>query len=133
MSSHDTHDLQKSVRRYLFGFYALIAGTVITVGAYYVHIPSVALTIAVAMFIASVKAFLVAGYLIKSHPFIQGLDFQLVDNFIFGFVRIYLCTVYRDKGAGIFRISGPSDGKSQGWDGLINSISAADAFSACSN
>ena len=62
MSSHDAHDLQKSVRRYLFVFYALIAGTAITVGAYYIHLPSVAITVAVALFIASVKAFLVAGY-----------------------------------------------------------------------
>mgnify|MGYP001614652306 CR=1 FL=1 len=61
MSSHDTHDLQKSVRRYLFVFYALIAGTVITVGAYYVHIPSVALTIAVAMFIVGALLITVSG------------------------------------------------------------------------
>ncbi len=65
MSSHDAHDaheIKKSVRRYLMVFYALIAGTVLTVSAYYIHIPSVAITIAVAMAIASVKAFLVAGY-----------------------------------------------------------------------
>lgn len=76
MSSHDTHDLQKSVRRYLFVFYALIAGTAITVSAYYIHIPSVAITIAVALFIASVKAFLVAGYfmhLITEKKMIYGI------------------------------------------------------------
>ena len=43
-------------------FLALIVGTIITVGAYFVHIESMALTIALALFIASVKAFLVAGY-----------------------------------------------------------------------
>lgn len=43
-------------------FFGLLLGTVITVGAYYIHLPSIALTVAVALFIAIVKAFLVAGY-----------------------------------------------------------------------
>ena len=62
MSEHSAHDVQKSVRKYVFVFLALLLGTVITVGMYYVHIPSVPATIAVALFIASIKAFLVAGY-----------------------------------------------------------------------
>lgn len=62
MSDHSAHDVQKSVRKYVLVFLALLVGTVITVGMYYVHIPSVPITIAVALFIASVKAFLVAGY-----------------------------------------------------------------------
>lgn len=76
MSGHDAHDIKKSVRRYLFVFYALIVGTAITVGAYYIHIPSVAVTVAVALFIASVKAFLVAGYfmhLISEKKMIYGI------------------------------------------------------------
>jgi cytochrome c oxidase subunit IV len=62
MSGHSHHDIQASIRRYLFVFGALIVGTIVTVGAYYIHIPSVAMTVALAMLIASVKAFLVAGY-----------------------------------------------------------------------
>ncbi len=62
MSDHSAHDIQKSVRKYVLVFLALLVGTVITVGMYYVHIPSVPITIGVALFIASVKAFLVAGY-----------------------------------------------------------------------
>src|SRR5260370_41977001 len=54
---HDTHDFQKSVKRYLFVFYALIVGTVVTVMASRLHINSVALTVAVALFIACVKGF----------------------------------------------------------------------------
>ena len=57
-------------------FGALLVGTVITVAAYYVHLPTVALTIAVALFIASVKAFLVAGYfmhLISEKKMIYGI------------------------------------------------------------
>jgi caa(3)-type oxidase subunit IV len=59
---HDAHDFQKHVKRYLFVFYALIVGTVITVWASTFHIDSVALTVAIALFIACIKGFLVAGY-----------------------------------------------------------------------
>ena len=62
MSDHNAHNIQDEVRRYLIIFGCLLAGTIATVGAYYLHLPSVALTIAVALFIASIKAFLVAGY-----------------------------------------------------------------------
>lgn len=62
MNDHDAHHVHAEVRRYKLVFTGLLIGTVITVGAYYVHLSSVALTIAVALFIAIVKAFLVAGY-----------------------------------------------------------------------
>src|SRR5580704_7892511 len=58
--SHD--DIQHHVKRYLFVFYALIVGTIVTVAASWAHIDSVALTVAIALFIACVKGFLVAGY-----------------------------------------------------------------------
>src|SRR5262245_31791748 len=60
--SHDAHDVRKDVKKYLFVFAALLVGTILTVGMYYVHIPSVATTIAVALFIATIKAALVAGF-----------------------------------------------------------------------
>jgi cytochrome c oxidase subunit IV len=62
MRDHSPHDIKKEVRKYLLVFYALLIGTVVTVGAYYVHLPTMAATVALALFIASVKAFLVAGY-----------------------------------------------------------------------
>src|ERR1700756_5388247 len=74
--THDDHDIQKHVKRYLFVFYALIAGTVITVAASYLPISSVALTVAIALFIACIKAFLVAGYfmhLISEKKMIYGI------------------------------------------------------------
>jgi cytochrome c oxidase subunit 4 len=61
-AAHDAHDVSKHVRTYIFVFCALLFGTVLTVGMYYVHIPSVAWTIIIALFIATVKAFLVAGF-----------------------------------------------------------------------
>ena len=58
---HD-HDIAAHVRTYLIIFGALLVGTVLTVAMYYVDFSSMALTVAVALFIATIKAFLVAGY-----------------------------------------------------------------------
>lgn len=60
--SHSAEEIRKHIKVYVAVFVALLVGTVLTVGAWTLHIDSVALTIAVALFIASVKAFLVAGY-----------------------------------------------------------------------
>jgi cytochrome c oxidase subunit IV len=92
MSDHKGHDIGQEVRRYVLVFLALLVGTVVTVGAYYLHLPSVALTIAVALFIASIKAFLVAGYfmhLISEKKMIYGILVATV--FFFGGL-MYLTT-----------------------------------------
>mgnify|MGYP001587438475 CR=1 FL=1 len=60
--SHSHEDIKKHVRVYIAVFIALLVGTLVTVGMYYVHLPAVWLTIAVALFIASIKASLVAGF-----------------------------------------------------------------------
>lgn len=59
---HDAHDVRKDIVRYLVIGGALLVGTVLTVAMYYVHIPSVPATIAIALFIATVKGALVAGF-----------------------------------------------------------------------
>lgn len=59
-SSHD--DIQKHVKIYLYIFGALLIGTIITVLASRIQFGSHSMNIAVALVIASVKAFLVAGY-----------------------------------------------------------------------
>jgi caa(3)-type oxidase subunit IV len=74
--SHNPEEFQRHVKRYLFVFYALIVGTILTVVASRLHIDSVALTIAIALFIACVKGFLVAGYfmhLISERKMIYGI------------------------------------------------------------
>ena len=73
---HDAHDVQKDVRKYLTVFGALLAGTVLTVGMYFVYLQSHALVITIALFIACVKGFLVAGYfmhLISERKMIYGI------------------------------------------------------------
>jgi cytochrome c oxidase subunit IV len=63
MSDSHSHDhIAKHVRVYITVFVALLIGTLVTVGMYSVHFESVALTVAIAVIIASVKAFLVAGF-----------------------------------------------------------------------
>src|SRR5438874_11430260 len=60
-ASHPDH-FSRHVRRYLFVFYALLFGTLITVGASYIPFGHRAINIGVALVIACGKAFLVAGY-----------------------------------------------------------------------
>ena len=86
MSDHDQHhdDIHHHVKRYLFVFYSLIVGTIITVAVSWAHIPSVPLTVAIALFIACVKGFLVAGYfmhLMSERKMIYGI--LLVTVFFF--------------------------------------------------
>src|SRR4029077_4019784 len=72
---HDEH-FSHHVRRYLFVFYALLFGTLITVGASYIPFGHPAVNIVVALFIACGKAFLVAGYfmhLVSERKMIYGI------------------------------------------------------------
>ncbi len=62
MSAHTHDDVRKHLKLYIGVFLALLVGTAITVYAWTWHFESVAVTITVALFIACIKAFLVAGY-----------------------------------------------------------------------
>lgn len=62
MSDHSDADIKKHVRTYILIFVALLVGTVITVGLNSVHFDSMAVTVTIALFVACVKAFLVAGF-----------------------------------------------------------------------
>lgn len=62
MSSNKAHHGHGSIKIYLGVFLALIVGTIITVAAWKVHLPTLFLTVLVALIIASVKASLVAGW-----------------------------------------------------------------------
>jgi len=58
----DPQHVAKHVKVYITVFIALLAGTLLTVTMYYLHFNSVAVTITIALFIATVKASLVAGF-----------------------------------------------------------------------
>jgi cytochrome c oxidase subunit IV len=75
-TSHSHDNFAHHVRRYLFVFYALLFGTLITVAASYIPFGHRAINIGVALFIACGKAFLVAGYfmhLISERKMIYGI------------------------------------------------------------
>src|SRR2546430_272179 len=59
---NDPQHVAKHVKTYLLVFGALIVGTILTVAVYFKHFESVALAIAIALIIATVKASLVAGF-----------------------------------------------------------------------
>ncbi len=76
MTAQDQVQVALHVRRYLYVFYALLFGTLITVGASYIPFGHHAINIAVALFIACGKASLVAGFfmhLISERKLIYGL------------------------------------------------------------
>ncbi len=62
MSEHTADHLRDHVRRYLLVFYALLFGTLVTVGASYIPFGNRAVNIGVALLIAICKASLVACY-----------------------------------------------------------------------
>ncbi len=76
VQAHAHDNYAHHVRRYLFVFYALLFGTIVTVLASYIPFGHRAINIGVALFIACGKAFLVAGYfmhLISERKMIYGI------------------------------------------------------------
>ena len=76
MTAQDHDHVAEHVRRYLYVFYALLFGTLITVGASYIPFGNHHVNIAVALLIACGKAFLVAGFfmhLMSERKMIYGL------------------------------------------------------------
>ena len=73
---HGPEEVSKAVRKYLFVFAALLVGTIVTVLASYIDFGHPGINIGVALFIAIVKASLVAAYfmhLIDERKLIYGL------------------------------------------------------------
>ena len=60
--AHSPEAIKKHVRIYILIFVALLIGTVITVWLNYLHFDNFAVTVAVALLVATIKAFLVAGF-----------------------------------------------------------------------
>ena len=61
-AAHGHDDIQKHVRVYVMVFIALACLTALTVGVSYIHMGSHSMNVAVALFIAAVKASLVAAF-----------------------------------------------------------------------
>ena len=94
MTVQDHEHVAEHVRRYLYVFYALLFGTLITVGASYIPFGNHAINIAVALFIACGKAFLVAGFfmhLISERRMIYGL-LAFTVFFFAGLIVLTVCS-----------------------------------------
>ena len=119
MSDHShSHDISRHVKIYVTVFVALLVGTVVTVAMNYMHFDSMALTVTIALFIATVKAFLVAGFfmhLISEKKAIYAM--MLVTVFFFA-AMMYLTVWSRDqmpKGTEFIRLdTRPAGGASSG-------------------
>jgi cytochrome c oxidase subunit IV len=95
---HDhAHDVSKHVKVYILVFIGLLVGTVITVGMYSVHFDSVPLTIAIALFIATVKAVLVAGFFMHLFSEKKTIYAVLAATVFFFAAMMYLIVWHRDE------------------------------------
>lgn len=60
--AHSHADIKKHVRTYIVIFVALLVGTFVTVALYSIHFENFAVTVAIALLVATIKASLVAGF-----------------------------------------------------------------------
>lgn len=97
MSDSHAHDIKKHVKTYILIFLALLVGTVVTVGLYYVHFESMATTIAVALFIATIKALLVAGFFMHLISEKKAIYSTLAVTFFFFAAMMYLTVWAKDQ------------------------------------
>jgi cytochrome c oxidase subunit IV len=108
---HDhAHDVSKHVKVYIMVFVALLVGTILTVTMYYVHIPSVAWTIVIALFIATIKAFLVAGFFMHLISEKKTIYAVLAATVFFFAAMMYLIVWHRDEvPRGTTYVEGPNN------------------------
>ena len=97
-AGHDHgHDHAKHKKIYLAVFAALIFGTILTVFMYSVHFDSVAVTVTVALFIATVKALLVAGFFMHLISEKKAVYSTLAVTLFFFAAMLYLIVWAKDQ------------------------------------
>lgn len=85
-----SHDISKHVKIYIAVFVALLVGTVVTVWLNYMHFDSITLTVSIALFVATVKAFLVAGFFMHLISEKKAIYAILLSTFFFFAALMYL-------------------------------------------
>lgn len=83
MSGHSPEEIKKSIKVYLAIFGALIIGTIVTVLASYIHFDNFAVTVGLALLIATVKGSLVACY------FMHLIDEEKLIYAVMGFTAFF--------------------------------------------
>jgi cytochrome c oxidase subunit 4 len=96
----DTHShaaIKKHNKVYVAIFVALLAGTVVTVWLNYFHFDSIALTVSIALFVATIKASLVAGFFMHLVSEKKAIYAMLAATFFFFAAMMYLLVWSRDQ------------------------------------
>jgi cytochrome c oxidase subunit IV len=116
MGDAHSHDLSRQVKIYICVFLGLLVGTVLTVAMYYVHFASMAVTVTIALFIASVKAFLVAGFFMHLISERKAVYTVLVATVFFFGAMMYLTVWARHQvpsGTAYFGSQAPTQAQAQ--------------------
>lgn len=98
--AESVEEIRKHVRVYILVFAALAVLTVVTVGVSYLQIESVAATVLIALFIASIKGGLVAGYFMHLVSEKQIIFWVLVLTVVFFAVLMLLPSITEFSGVG---------------------------------
>ncbi|OGX27867.1 MAG: hypothetical protein A2787_04200 [Omnitrophica WOR_2 bacterium RIFCSPHIGHO2_01_FULL_48_9] len=107
--SSDAHDVKKEVKGYVFVFIGLMFLTIVTVLVSYFHMRLI-LAIAVALFIATIKASLVACYFMHLISEKKMIYVILVFTVVF-FIAMMFLTLYgtHDRLVGTEMLGGPTN------------------------
>ncbi|HEY0455370.1 MAG TPA: cytochrome C oxidase subunit IV family protein [Verrucomicrobiae bacterium] len=97
ISAHDAEHISKHVKTYVLVFVALLVGTIVTVGLNYLHFESIALTVSIALFVATVKGFLVAGFFMHLISEKKAVYAILIATVFFFAGMMYLTVWSRDQ------------------------------------
>jgi len=97
MSDAHSHDISKHVKIYILVFVALLVGTIVTVGLNAIHFDNKATTITIALFVALVKAFLVAGFFMHLISERKAIYSVLLATVFFFAAMMYLLVWSRDQ------------------------------------
>ena len=96
-NAHSHDDIKKHVRTYMVIFFALLVGTVVTVWLNSVHFESAALTIGIALFVAIIKAGLVAGFFMHLLSEKKAIYMMLAVTVFFFVAMMFLFIWSRDQ------------------------------------
>jgi len=98
MSDAHSHEaIKKHNKVYVVIFVALLVGTIVTVLLNAVHFDSVALTVSIALFVAIIKASLVAGFFMHLISEKKAIYAMLAATFFFFAAMMYLLVWSRDQ------------------------------------
>src|SRR5258708_10416986 len=97
MDKTHSHDISKHIKVYVSVFVALLVGTALTVTMYYIHFDRMAVTVTIALFIATIKASLVAGFFMHLISEKKAIYAMLAVTVFFFAAMMYLLVWSRDQ------------------------------------